>query len=604
MVSAARRGVWMAALMGSALVLAACSGGGGGDSSTSPNPPPVGSPPPPPPPPPVADSRIFETELSTARFLTQATFGPREAELTALTGTSASDWFSAELAKPPSLFLPYTLDFIASPRGNDPNSDGLTYEGRNAPTFAFWTHAVAGEDQLRQRMAYALSQILVISHLEGNELFEYPEAVAAYQDILVTNAFGNYRDLMEEVTYAPAMAQYLTYLQNMKSDPKTGRMPDENYAREIMQLFTIGLNELNDDGTLRLSAGGQPIPNYDNDDVQGLARVFTGLSVENINFYYGFYEASQDAKAGQLVVFPEFHSELEKSFLGTTVSAGTDAETSIDIALDTLFADESLPPFIARQLIQRFVTSNPEPAYVARVANAFETGTYRLPDNSNVGTGERGDLAATLAAILMDEEARSEAARDRPGFGKVREPVIRFINWARAFDAGTVTPEDTYILWNTSGGDQLSQHPYKSPSVFNFYRPGFVAPGTESGAAGMTVPELQIVNTGSMASYTNFMTYFTFMYGSRFGSEREATSFFPDYSEEVALAETPDALVSHLSNRLAYGELTDTTRQRIVDAIQDVPISNPFDPEYDGAAFRVSMATLMVMTSPEFLVQR
>ena len=232
------------------------------------------------------------------------------------------------------------------------------------------------------------------------------------------------------------------------------------------------------------------------------------FSVGFDDFFFNFGTIDPVALYSPMKAFPALHSDLEKQFLSTTIAAGTGPVESIDLALDALVDHPNTPPFISRQLIQRLVTSNPTPDYIERVATAFAIGTYTLPSGDIVGDGRRGDLAATVAAILFDEEARSDAARAADDFGKVREPVVRFINWARTFDTNTVTPELTFPMWNTSPPGALSQHPFKSPSVFNFYRPGYIAPGTETGAAGLTVPELQLVNANSVAGYANFLTYF------------------------------------------------------------------------------------------------
>lgn len=591
-----------------ALGLTACGGGGGseggslpgGSAGSPPPPPPPPSPPPPPPPPPV--STAFETAESTALFLSQATFGPTSEDISQLTGTSPSEWLLAEFNKTPSLNLNYVLTELLAPDARDANGD-LTYEKRQTPTFSFWVNAIEGEDQLRQRMAFALSQILVISHAEGNFLFEVPNTVAHYQDILVSNAFGNYRDLLEEVTYSPAMGEYLTYLQNTKGDPDTGRMPDENYAREIMQLFTIGLVELEPDGDV-VTQNGVPVETYTNEDVTGLAKVFTGLSLSGGEFWFDFRSLPPNALHTSMEAYPEWHSELEKQFLGTIVPAGSGPEVSIDIALTTLVDHPNTPPFVSRQLIQRFVTSHPEPDYIQRVATAFADGQYTLPNGTVVGDGRRGDLSATIAAVLFDPDARDAANRNENTFGKIREPILRFIHWARAFDAGTVTPEHTFALYNTTFGGGLSQAPYKSPSVFNFYRPGYVAPGTETGSAGLTMPELQLVNANSISNYANFMTYFIFAFAASDVGEPSATSFIPDYSDELALADDPVALVEHLDLLLTFGTASTETKQKIITVIEDLPLENPNDPDYNGPFTRVGLAILMMMTSPDYTVQR
>jgi uncharacterized protein (DUF1800 family) len=553
-------------------------------------------------------STAFDTEQSTARFLTQATFGPTDEDMTQLTGTDASDWFQAEIAKPATLNLPAVQAIIADDIATNPSGD-RTFLSFSAPGIVFWRNAIQADDQLRQRMAFALSEILVIS-TTMDELLIFPEAVGYYQDVLTRNAFGNYRDLLEEVTYSPAMGYFLTYLQNQRGDPASGRVPDENYAREIMQLFSIGLVELNPDGTPRRDGAGDAIETYTNDDITGLARVFTGLSLEGPNFFFNFNDITQARLTSPMEMFPAFHSDLEKSFLGTTIPAGTDGTTSIDMALDAIFEHPNVGPFISRQLIQRFVASDPSPAYVSRVSTAFDAGAYTLPDGSTVGEGRRGDLAATLAAVLFDDEARTDAARAADTYGKLREPVVRFVNWARAFDASTVTPEHTIVLWDTSRPDQLSQLPYRAPSVFNFFRPGYVAPGTQSGDAGMTVPELQIVNANSVAGYVNFMNFFAFEFAQFSGDTQWYTaaeaqnSLRPDYAEEMALADDPQALIDRLDRLLTYGEMSDETKADIEAAISEIALTNSFDPNYNGPLRRVQLAVLMATTSPDFLMQQ
>ena len=587
-----------------------CSDGGSGAASST-APPPTQSPPPAPPPPPLPPAEpngAFLTEASTARFLTQATFGPTQDDIDALTGRSASAWFRRELGKPPSDSLGFVRGIIDQDTSRSPGGE-RTFRSFSSAGMAFWRNAVAGDDQLRQRMAFALSQIFVVS-TEQDDVGGRPEMVAAYQEVLAANAFGNYRDLLEEITYSPAMGFYLTYLQNQKSDPQTGRVPDENYAREIMQLFSIGLVELAADGSVKTDAGGEAIETYSNEDISGLARVFTGFSLEFGDFFFNFDNVPQGALATRMRIFPAFHSTLEKSFLGTTIPAGVAGDESVRRALDTIFQHPNVAPFISRQLIQRFVTSDPSPAYVARVAAAFEAGGYQLPDGERVGAGRRGDLAATLAAVLFDAEARGEAARTAADFGKVREPVIRFTNWARAFNAQSVRPEHKLQLWNTSRPNDLGQHPYRSPSVFNYYRPGYVAPGTLTGEADLTIPELQIVNANSISGYANFITFFIFEFGresndGEFISAADARrSFIPDYRDEMALASDPAALVDHLDVKLTYGTMSAETKALIVEVIENIEFSKPNSPDYDGARVRTHAAVLMAMTSPDYLVQR
>ncbi len=591
------------------LTLAACSDGG----SSSPAPSPVAdtppAPTPTPTPPPTTQDQTFDTMASTGRFLTQATFGPSPADLDTLPETSASDWFMDQLAAATSLNLPYVTEQLAAPDARNEEGD-LSFEATVTPGFSFWINAVTGEDQLRQRMAFALSQIFVVSNTFSSELSQQPVAIAAFMDILARNALGNYRDIMEEVTYSTAMGVYLTYLQNLPGDPLTGRVPDENYAREIMQLFTIGLVELGPDGEPVLDGSGQQIETYTNADVTGLASVFTGLSFDVANFFFDFGNIDDAVIASPMAAFPEFHADIEKTFLGLTIPANTGPVESIDMALDHLFAQPSLPPFVCRQLIQRFVTSDPDPAYVARVVTAFESGSFALPDGRTVGTGARGDLAATIAAILFDLEARDTVAAADNDFGKLREPVIRFVNWARAFDVSNPDPRFSFSLFNASGSDALNQHPYRAPSVFNFYRPGYVAPGTLTGAEGNTAPELQITNASSIPGYINFITFFAGALNQDFFDPADpdfgafADTFIPDYSTLTPLADDPAALVTRLDELLTFGTLTPETRSLIEQTLMEVPLSVDFDPEFDGANARVELGVLMMMTSTDYLVQR
>ncbi|GGY55696.1 DUF1800 domain-containing protein [Parvularcula lutaonensis] len=592
--------------------LAACGGGGGGDTGGG-TPPPTGGggggQTPPPAPQPASDA--FETEDKTARFLAQATFGPTPQDIATLTGTDAVDWILAEFDKPVTLSLPITQDLR---QRATQTFDGQFYTASN--TNAFWTTALTADDQLRQRVAFALSEIFVVSNAPMGVLFDYPDGIASYHDILKRNAFGNYRELIEEITYSPPMGFYLTYAYNQKADPSTGRMPDENYAREILQLFSIGVVPLNRDGSVQQGAGEL----YDNTDITGLARVFTGLVFDGeIERFFGRDDAAygNQVLARPMVTWDAIHEAGEKNFLGTTIPAGTNAAASVDAALDTIANHPNVAPFLARQLIQRLVSSDPEPDYIDRVAAAFEQGSYALPGGTQVGTGKRGDLKATVAAVLFDRDARDTTSIDPNRSGKIREPIIRFTNWARAFGAN-VAPEYVQILWFIDRTGPLGQHPFRSPSVFNFFRPGYIAPGTQSGAAGLTVPELQITNSATIPGYANFMTAFVF--GGQVGNDtsgiadlfaREGVTgyndaearaaFQADLSAEVALADDIPALLDHLDTKLTYGQLTPETRALITEAIQGIDVSGPGT---DEELLVARIAVLMILTSPDFVVQR
>ncbi|MEL6386261.1 MAG: DUF1800 family protein [Pseudomonadota bacterium] len=618
----------LGASFGVLMLAGGCSGGGASGDDNGPvagptppptPPPPSPTPPPPPPPPPTG---AFATEAGTSRFLTQATFGPSAEDVSALTGTSASDWFLAELGKPASLHTPQLVAYRAMIADPDEDFPLLAVQ---SSTFSFWRNAIEGEDQLRQRMAFALSQILVVSNFGGELLTDIPEPVVGYQDVLVEGAFGNYRDLLEAVTYSPAMGFYLTYMGNQKADPATGRMPDENYAREILQLFTLGVVQLGSDGEPVLE-NGRPVELYSNKDITGLARVFTGLDLDGLDRQrfpsvvdaVDEWEDLEDALLRPMAVNQDRHSPEAKRFLNCDIAAGTPTESSIDQALDCIMAHPNVAPFVSRQLIQRFTTSAPVPDYVQRVASTFDAGTYTLPDGTRVGDGRKGDLSATLAAILFDPDVRGETSLSDPQFGKIREPLLRFTHWARAFDADASKPEYGIELFDLSAPDALSQHPYRARSVFNFYRPGYVAPGTESGAAGLTVPELQIVNASSTPGYINFMTFWAFGGQSMIPAdeleselqdmgvpvERAALerAFVPDYDDELALANDAALLVDHLDSLLVYDSLSEETKAAITATLEAQPVDGPSD---TGAlADRVSLAVMLVMTSPDYLVQR
>ena len=563
-----------------------------------------------------ADAIPFASEASTSRFLSQATFGATQSDLSTLVGTSVSDWLLQQFSEEPS-------DYLAALDGYQAQLPFLILNpwNRQATTFAFWRHSITGDDQLRQRMVYALSQILVISNAGGDALTDYPEAVAYHQSVLTEFGFGNYRNLLEAMTYSPGMGFYLTYMGNQKEDPETGRQPDENYAREILQLFTMGLVALNDDGTLASGTNGDDSSGelYNNDDITGLAKVFTGLD-RNVTRAQSQNnpEAPEVLNSWRepMVVYPAKHAQNEKTFLGLTIPENTNAEDSITLALDQLMSVASVGPFLSRQLIQRFTTSNPSPAYISRVTQVFNDGRYTLPNGIGIGGGLRGDLKATIAAILLDRENLEPEAPNT--FGKLREPVLRFTQWARAFNAGTVTPEYTLELYDLSSvsnyGQGLAQHPFSAPSVFNFYRPGYVPPGTDSGAAGMTVPELQIVTAETIPAYMNFITFFAMastqhadlsvyreiggLTGVNFDPELARTSFLPDYSTEKNLADDLPALFDHLNLLLAGGALS----QAAVDSFIDVVAGVPVEASDDWRATRVGLAVALVMTSADYLV--
>ena len=458
---------------------------------------------------------------------------------------------------------------------------------------SFWLQAATGDDQLRQRVKLALSEIFVISMADPNV---DARGAASYYDMLGANAFGNYRNILELVSLHPMMGIYLTHLANQKEDAATGRNPDENYAREVMQLMTIGLFQLNSDGTVRTNAAGQALATYSPDDVSGLAKVFTGFSwyspaPSNTTTFFGRGRAA-DANVRSMIAYPFYHSTSAKTFLGTTIPTSTTADPAGDlkIALDTLFNHPNTAPFVSKQLIQRLVTSNPSPAYVGRVAAIF----------ANNGSGVRGDMAAVVRAILTDAEARDGAVVNSATFGKLREPVVRMGAWMRAFGARSAS--GNWLIASTSANTSLSQSALAAPSVFNFFRPGYSPPNTRIGQQNLVAPEFQIVDEVSTAGYLNTLQT---AINTGIGTGNDVTA---PYTAETALANDAGALVDRMNLLLLYGSMSSTLRTRIVEAVNSVPLPAATDTNQAQVATarlnRAKVAVLLTMSSPEFLAQR
>jgi len=525
-------------------------------------------------------------EVDVVRFLQRSGLGGTPEQVQALVGTDAADWVAAELALPHRPVLGRYRD--AESRLGSP--DG--FQNMGLPSMYFYDNLMGHGGALRSRTAFALSQLLVLSDVDVNQF-----SVAHYIDLIDRNAFGTYRQLLEDVTYSPGMAVYLTYLHNKKGDPSKGREPDENYAREIMQLFTIGVLELEPDGTPTLDRDGREIETYDNDDVTGLARVFTGLGYKGTDFY--LRNADPDARHERLQHYDRHHSEREKSFLGLTIPAGTDGPTSVRMALDRLMAHDNVAPFIAGQLIRRFTASHPDPAYVARVATAFETGLHTAPNGRDFGLGRRGDLSATIAAILLDETLFDGA--DGPTTGKIREPLLQFAAWGRTSGLSDISSEFEAYLFNSSKSvhTELGMHPYRSPSVFNFYRPGYVAPGTDTGALGLTAPELQIIMSSSRERFASFMLEYIWDRTRQRGSPT-GPSYSVDLSDYAALGDRPSQLVAKLNLYFCADRMHPAVAADIEDAVDRIEVLSGTEDE--DHLRRARFAMVMTVTAPCFSV--
>ena len=535
------------------------------------------------------------TQNEASRFLAQSTMGANRSSISQLSAGGYAIWLNEQFAMPArSAHTAYLNAVIASLGPNQPAEEKHVMN-------TFWNQAATAPDQLRQRVAFALSQIFVIS-LQDSNVAEHPRGVASYLDMLGRNGFGNYRDLLEAVTLHPMMGLYLSHLRNQKESGN--RVPDQNYAREVMQLLSIGLYELNPDGTPMLGANNKPIETYGPNDISGMSRVFTGFSWagpdKQDGRFFGNSNPTPDPNRDVLPMqaYPQFHSTSVKQFLGTTIPAqGTpDPLGSLRIALDTLFNHHNVGPFIGRQLIQRLVTSNPSSAYVTRVAEAFNTGRYTSTVYTT-GSGRRGDLRATISAVLLDEEARDMTKTQGPAFGKVREPVLRLGAWMRAFNVRSTSGK--FLLGTTDNpASSLGQSPMRSPSVFNFYRPGYVPPNTGIAAANLVAPEFQIIHESSVVGYANLMRSVV-----RNGiGDNSPADIQPDYNAELAVADDPDKLIDLVNLLLMYGTMRPDTMSAIREAVTSVTI-NAANPT-PGRQNRVYLAALFAMSAPEFIVQK
>jgi uncharacterized protein (DUF1800 family) len=550
----------LAAIVGGALV-SACGGGGG-----APSPAPTPSPSPTPAPTPVPPPAETITPAQASRFLAQASMAATREQIARVQAVGYAGWLDEQFALAPSASR---WDWLVSK-----GLDALTNKnGEAGADPVIWRHMLTSPDTLRQRVTLALSEILVASVSGFNGGWKAFSA-AAYLDLLEGQAFGNYRTLLQQVSTSAPMGEYLTFRGNLKANAGTGALPDENYAREVMQLFTIGLVQLNLDGTAKLVAGAQQ-ETYGLDDIGGLARVFTGWNYD----LAGGDTNTPAFKKRPMAVTSSRHETGSKTFLGTTIAAGTSGDDSLRIALDTIFAHPNVAPFIGRQLILRLVCSNPSPAYVTRVASVF----------NNDGAGVKGNLKAVVRAILLDDEARNAARTADPAFGKQREPILRLAAWARAFKV--TSSGNAWNIGNTSDpASRLGQSPLRASSVFNFFRPGYIPPNSAIGSAGLVAPEFQITNESSVVGYVNFMQN---------AVSRGIGDVKADYSTLIPLADNPQALLDELNLLLAAGQLSAATVALMRGALATMASGT------DAARLnRVHAALVLVLAAPEFIIQK
>lgn len=535
--------------------------------------------------------------LETSRFLAQATFGTDLDYIKAVAEQPFEDWIDNQFGIDSRPLQQLSQEIFSEARqihvSNGGNAEDFDNFNWQYFMYAWWQSNINNQDLLRQRIALALSQILVISR-ESN-LSGYGVGLADYYDVLKDNAFGNFRNLLKDVTVHPMMGVYLSHYNNPRSIPDRNIHPDENYAREIMQLFTIGLYELNQDGTYVLDGQGDRIPTYDNDDIKEFAKVFTGLGPAGIEdefpdrtlrFGMGHYFARKDMP---MIMYDDWHEPGSKQLLnGYTIPSGQSGMQDIDAAIDHLFNHQNTAPFISKRLIQQLVKSNPSPAYVSRVSAAF-----------NNTKGVRGDMKAVIKAILLDEEARSCSWIETPNSGKLIEPMMRYFNVVRQIDLAN----DDGRYWNNGYHffRDTGQAPLAAPSVFNFFLPEYV-PNSAFGNANLVAPEFQIHNSATSINYLNQVDAWTnprwYDVLRTWGLELDGKPL--DFEGLKYYAKDGEVLVNQLDKLFTRGQLSDETKQIIVDTVE--PIVNGWGQEVQYTDLRVKMALYLLMISPDYVI--
>ncbi|MEZ5964704.1 MAG: DUF1800 domain-containing protein [Planctomycetota bacterium] len=529
--------------LAAAVLASACGGGGGGDSYAP-------------------GTDLPASDATAVHFLTQATFGADDASIARLHRLGYSTWLREQMEMGASLHRPE----LEARAGAGENIQQIHRQEM------WWRRAVVAPDQLRQRVAFALSQIFVISD-RASALNTDSIGMAEYYDILVRNAFGNYRELIEQITLSPQMGKYLSMLRNRKPDLARNIKPDENYAREIMQLFSIGLVQLDQQGNVVRDGSNQPIPTYTQEEIVGLAHVFTGWTYAGST---SFFSATPNYRP--MEPFEDYHDQQAKNVLGGVIfPAGRTAREELTDFLDRLAAHPNVAPFLAKQLIQRLVTSNPTPAYVGRIAAVW---------NDN-GASVRGDLGAVVRAILLDAEAMTGQIAAPTTFGKLREPLLRLSALWRAFHARA----DDGLYDYTNPEINMAQAALRSETVFNFYRPDHQPQG-ELATASLVAPEFEILTHSTITTQTNQL--YTSVNRHRSAAGTAPDQILIDLQREIAMAADPVALVDHLNVLLLAGTMSVEMHAILVAHLQA---------ETDLKT-RAEDAVHLVVTSPEFAIQK
>ena len=523
-----------------------------------------------------------QKQADANRLLQQASFGPTDTLVQHVMSVGASAWLDEQFSSSVTQYPPFPYVDATQPSSCVDNSTppitATNFCSRDnyslfQTQLQFFQNALNNPDQLRQRVAFALSQILVTSGVENSRNY----AMARYQQMLLDKAFGNYEDILTSVTISPMMGDYLNMANNDKPNAASGYSPNENYARELLQLFSIGLNQLQADGTSQLDQQGNAIPTYGQSEVTNFAHVLTGWTYPaapgmqqspiNFNFSKTF--------TANLVPLASHHDSSAKTLLnGTLVPAGLDINSDLNTAVHLVFMHPNVGPFIGKRLIQHLVNGNPTPGYVSRVAAAF----------NNNGMGVRGDMKAVISAILLDPEARGDVKLD-PGYGKLREPVLYMTTLARALNANS----DGVFFQQQSGG--MGQPLFYSPTVFNYYSPDYLVPGTTS-----LGPEFELLDTSNAITRINFAN--TMLFGTIAPSTTVygATGTQLYWQALQALATDPSALADKLSQLLLNGSMSAQMKAAIVSAVNAVAASDTLT--------RARTALYLVAASPQFQVER
>ena len=518
------------------------------------------------------------TQADAWRLLRQGSFGPKPAEVERVAARGAEAWIDEQMAMPATRYPEYP--WVAA------NRPAACVDDRTAPLRAdsfcardnytlfplqvqFFRNALAAPDQLRQRVAFALSQVFVTSGVHNPRNY----AMARYQQLLADHAFGNYLDLLRAVTLSPQMGDYLDMANNNKANPAAKTEPNENYAREVLQLFSIGTWRLERDGSLTRGLAGEPIPAYDQEAIEGFAHVFTGWTYAPVP---GAASRNNNPRnfEGALQPVAANHDTAEKELLlGAVSAAGKAPAADLEFALRDIFMHPNVGPFLGKELIRKLVTSDPSPAYVERVAAAFA-------DN---GRGVRGDLGAVVRAILLDPEARAHASPD--AMGKLLEPALFLAGMVRALDA----PSDGVYLLAQSAA--LSQNVFYSPSVFNYYPADYRVP-----ALGRPGPEFALLTSATALARANVVN--TLVYGTIApdASVYGATGTQVSLNAYAPLARDARALVDRLDADLLGGAMSPAMRDAILAAVSAIPASD--------TTGRTRAAVYLVFASPQFQVQR